>query len=164
MKKQRSPSARTTVLRAVSLVVVMAVFLGVTGCSNQMAKIDEQQATLQMMVKANSLQLEEMAARLEENQQKLNTLIESVQSNVAAVSVEVEQVAADVAIVSDAQTMLRETVISNSRQVTEKINTLGKNQEDLSAGRILKGIGGFVAAFGGGFGCREIAREAAVGE
>ena len=134
MKKQKSISVSKSVARAVFLAVVIAVFLGLTGCSNQMAKIDEQQATLQMMVKANSLQIEGMAARLEENQQQLNTLIESVQSNIAAVAVEVEQVAADVVIVSDAQTMLRETVISNNRQVTEKISTLGQSQEDLSAG------------------------------
>ena len=134
MKKQKSISVSKSVARAVFLAVVIAVFLGLTGCSNQMAKIDEQQATLQMMVKANSLQVEDIATRLEKNQQQLNSLIESVQNNVAQVAVEVDQVSNDVAAVADAQVKLQNTVLSNSRQVAEKISTLGKSQENLSAG------------------------------
>ncbi|UCE46490.1 MAG: hypothetical protein JSW47_12810 [Phycisphaerales bacterium] len=127
MKQQENVSVSKSVARAVSIVVVIAVFLGLAGCSRQMAKIDEQQTQLQMMVKANSLQIEDIAARLEKNQQEFNGLIESVQNNVA-------QVAVDVAAVADAQLKLRDTVLSNSRQLAEKIGTLGQSQEDLSAG------------------------------
>ena len=134
MKKQRSPSVGRQALRIASFLVVIGVFLGLAGCSEQMARIDEQQATLQMMVKANSLQVEDIATRLEKNQQQLNSLIESVQNNVAQVAVEVDQVSNDVAAVADAQVKLQNTVLSNSRQVAEKISTLGKSQENLSAG------------------------------
>jgi len=120
--------------RIVSAAVLIAVLLGLTGCGDQMAKINEQQATLQMMVKANSLQIEEMTARLEKNQKELNTLVESVQNNVSAVAADVSRVGRDVAAVADAQVNLQKTVQTNSKQVAERINTLGQSQQELSAG------------------------------
>ncbi len=134
MKQRKISFVGTAAARIVSLAVVIAVLIGLTGCGDQMAKINEQQATLQMMVKANALQIEEMTARLEKNQKEINTLVESVQSNVSAVAADVSEVANDVAAVADAQVNLQKTVQSNSRQVAERINTLGQSQQELSAG------------------------------
>lgn len=143
MKKQRSPSVRRPVLRAISVVFVSAVVLGLTGCNGeQMTRIDEQQTQLQMMVKANSLQIEDMTARLEKNQKQMNVLIESIQNNVAQVALDVVQVADDVAAVANAQATLRDAMLSSSRQVAEKIDAFGQNQEDMSASlnRAISGV------------------------
>jgi chromosome segregation ATPase len=102
-----------------------------------MARIDENQAHLQMMVKANSLQITDIASRLEENQQELQAVIGSLQNDVAKVS-------ADVAAVADAQMKLHETVQTGSLQVTDKITAIGQTQKALSTslGQAIAGVRG----------------------
>ena len=137
MKQKRDFSVRGPVVRTVLTVAIVAIALGLAGCGRQMAKIDENQAQLQMMIKANSLQITEIASRLEENQQDLQTVIGSVQSDVAKVS-------ADVAAVADAQMKLHETVQDGSLQVSDKIAAIGQTQKALSAslGRAISGVQG----------------------
>ena len=137
MKQKRGSSVRGPVARTVLTVAIVAIALGSAGCGRQMAKIDENQAQLQMMIKANSLQIAEIAGRLEENQQELQAVIGSVQNDVAKVS-------ADVAAVADAQMRLHETVQSGSLEVSDKIAVIGQTQEALSVslGRAISGVRG----------------------
>lgn len=127
MNQKGSSGARRPVAGVVFTVVIVAIGLGVFGCGEQMARIDEQQGQLQMMVKANSLQIEEIAGSLEKSQQQLHVAIEGVQNNVA-------KVAADLATLAETQVRLHETVQSNIQQVSGKIAAIGQDQKDLSAG------------------------------
>ena len=137
MKQKRGLSVRGTVVRTVLTAAIVAIALGLAGCGRQMAKIDENQAHLQMMVKANSLQIAEIASRLEENQQELQAVIGSVQNDVAKVS-------ADVAAMADAQMKLHETVQNGNLQVTDKITAIGQTQKALSTslGQAISGVHG----------------------
>jgi len=125
MEQGRSSYTRGSVARAVLTVVIVAIGLGVAGCGEQMARIDENQAKLQMMVKANALQVNEIADRLEKNQQELYAAIESVQNNMA-------KVAADVGTVAEAQMRLHETVSSGSTEVSDRITQIGQEQKAVS--------------------------------
>jgi len=125
MEQARSSYASRSVARAVLTVLIVAIGLGAAGCGEQMARIDENQAKLQMMVKANALQINEIADRLEKNQQELYAAIESVKNDVARVS-------ADVGAVAEAQTALNETVSSGSMEMSDRIAQIGQEQKAVS--------------------------------
>jgi len=127
MKQKRDSSLRGPVRRAVLTVAIVGISLGFAGCSKQMARIDENQVQLQMMVKANSLQITELARSLERNQQELHAVVAGVQNGVA-------KVAADVAAVADAQMKLDETIRNSSVELSGRIAAIGQDQQDLSAG------------------------------
>ncbi len=137
MKQKRDFSVRGPVVRTVLTVVIVAITLGSAGCGNQMAKIDENQAQLQMMVKANSLQITKIAGNLEKSQQEFRAMIGSIQGDVT-------QVAADVSAVADAQMKLHAAVQDSSLVVSEKIVAIGQEQKALSAdlGRAIAGVQG----------------------
>lgn len=135
MKRKRDFSPRGSVRRAVLTAAIVAIALGFAGCSKQMAKIDEHQVQLQMMVKANSMQIAKIAGSLEKNQQELRAAIGSMQGDVA-------QVAADVSAVVDAQMKLHVAVQDGSLEVSNKIAAIGQDQKDLSVGlgRAIAGV------------------------
>jgi hypothetical protein len=106
------------------------------GCgSKQMARIDENQFKLETMVEANARQIAEIATRLNQNQQELYVVIENVQNDVAKVAV-------DVAAVADAQMKLHAAVQSGSRQVTGEMASLEQSQNDMttSLGQAIAGV------------------------
>lgn len=135
MKQKKSSSVRGPVTRGVLTVAIVAVGLGIAGCGNQMAKIDEGQLRLQTMVEANAQQIADIAARLEQNQQELHAVIGNVQNDVA-------KVAFDVAAVAEAQMKLHDTMQNSNQQVTGKMASLEQNQRDMSAslGRAIAGV------------------------
>ncbi len=137
MKQKRDFSVRGPVVRTVLTVVIVAITLTLAGCGQQMAKIDENQAQLQMMVKANSIQIAEIAGSLEKSQQELRAAIGSVQGDVT-------QVAADVSAVAEAQMNLHATMQEGSLEMSDKIAAIGQEQKALSVnlGRAIAGVQG----------------------
>jgi chromosome segregation ATPase len=102
------------------------MLLGIAGCGEQMARIDQNQLKLQKMVEANARQVSALAKRLEQDRQQLHLAIEDVQNDVAKVAVEVSAV-------TDAQIKLHEAVQASSLQLTGEIAAIGQNQRDLRA-------------------------------
>jgi archaellum component FlaC len=126
MKQKRVLSVRGPVTRVLLTVAIAALSLGIAGCGEQMARIDQNQLKLQKMVEANARQVSALAKRLEQDRQQLRLAIENVQDEVAKVAVEVSAVA-------DTQIRLHEAVQANSLQLTGEIAAIGQDQRDLRA-------------------------------
>ena len=135
MEEKKGFSVRGPVTRVVLAVVIIAIGLGMAGCGRQMAKIDENQFKLQTMVESNAQQIAAIATLLEENQEELHVVIENVKNDVANVAV-------DVAAVAEAQMKLHEAVQSSSRRVTGEMAALEQNQHEMSAslGQAIAGV------------------------
>jgi len=114
-------------IRTILVLVVIAVGLSLAGCNEEMAKIENKQFDLQAMAETNARQIAALGARIEKNQQELQTGIGQVQDNVSSV-------AADTAAVSEEQARLQETLQNSDRQTTDKIALLEQNQSELKAG------------------------------
>ncbi|MHC4117993.1 MAG: hypothetical protein ACYSWO_10845 [Planctomycetota bacterium] len=126
MKQKRNFPVRGPVTRILLTVAIVAMLLGIAGCGEQMARIDQNQLKLQKMVEANARQVSALAKRLEQDRQQLHLAIEDVQNDVAKVAVEVSAV-------TDAQIKLHEAVQASSLQLTGEIAAIGQNQRDLRA-------------------------------
>jgi chromosome segregation ATPase len=108
-------------------VVVMAAGLGLAGCGEQMAKLEQSQSRLQAMVETNAEQIAAIAARIEQNQTALQAGLEDLRGNI-------QQVAAKTTAISQEQLRLREAIQDSSRQLTAKVAVVEQNQHELRAG------------------------------
>jgi archaellum component FlaC len=116
-----------TILRIVMVLVITAIGFGLTGCGEEMAKIEEQQLDLQAMVETNARQIAALEQRIEQNQQQLSAGLEEVQNDI-------RNVAVNTAAVSEEQVKLQKTMQNSNRQTTNKIALLEQSRNELQAG------------------------------
>ena len=116
-----------SVIKATLAVVIIAIGLSLAGCGEEMARMQDEQLRLQAMIENNTLQIAALGAHIEQNQNEQQAGIEEVQNDI-------RQVAANTAAVSEEQMLLRETVNKNDRQTINKIALIEQNQDELRAG------------------------------
>jgi chromosome segregation ATPase len=112
------------VIRTILIMATMAIGFSLSGCGKEMAKIEEQQLSLQAMVEANAQQIADIGARIEKNQRELKAELEDARNSIRSV-------AADTAAVSEEQVKLQKTVQTNSRQTTDKMALLEHSQGEM---------------------------------
>lgn len=127
MKMGKGFNVKGPFIRTILVMGIIAIGFGLTGCNEEMARIEDKQINLQAMVEANAQQIAALGARIEQNQQELRAELEDVQSNI-------RNVAANTAAVSKEQVKLLETVQNSNRQTTNKIALLDQNRNELQAG------------------------------
>ena len=116
-----------TILRIVMVLVITAIGIGLAGCGEEMAKVQEKQLELQAMVETNTGQIAALVKRIEQNQQQLSAGLEEVQNDI-------RNVAVNTAAVSEEQARLQKTMQNSNRQTTNKITQLEQNRNELQAG------------------------------
>jgi len=115
------------VIRATLAVVIIAIGLSLAGCGEEMARMQDEQLRLQAMIENNTLQIAALGTHIEQNQNEQQAGIEEVQNDI-------RQVAANTAALSEEQMRLQETVNKNDRQMTNKIALIEQSQDELPAG------------------------------
>ena len=124
---KKGVDVKGTIIRTMAVLVITAIGLGLAGCGEKVAKIEEQQLGLQAQIGKNARQITALSERIEQNQQQLSAGLEDVQNYI-------RNVAVNTAAVSEEQAKLQETVKNNNRQATNKIALLEQNQNALQAG------------------------------
>ena len=107
MHNRRRFNKRTLVLRIVLTLVAVAAGLSVAGCGNNMARIEENQLRLQALVEMNAHQMSKAAQRAEQNQQEMQDAIKLIRSSTG-------QLAAQIASFSSEHAKLQETMLANN--------------------------------------------------
>jgi chromosome segregation ATPase len=115
------------VARAVLAVFAAAVSLSLAGCGKQMARIEENQLKVQALVELNAQQIGDVARRIEENQQALQDAIGNVRDSA-------QKLASDLASVAGEHAKLQKMVRDNNLQMTDKIAMMEQRQQNLQAG------------------------------
>lgn len=124
MEKKRALSSKGRAVRAALVVAVTALSLTLAGCGEQMARIEENQLRLQAMLEANAEQMADLASRLEDNQGQLQAEINHVQNDARLV-------AADIAAVADAQMKLEEMIRKNNQTISGQLDLVQQNQHNV---------------------------------
>jgi len=127
MDKRKEFNRRVFVVRAVLAVLAAAVSLSLAGCGKQMARIEENQLKVQALVELNAQQIGDVARRIEENQQALQNAIGNVRDSA-------QKLASDLASVAREHTKLQKLVQDNNLQMTDKIAMMEQKQQNLQAG------------------------------
>jgi len=115
------------IIRTVLVLVITVIGFGLTGCGEEMTKLEEKQLGLQAQIGTNARQIAALSERIEQNQQQLNAGLEGVQNDI-------RNVAANTAAVSEEQVKLQKTMQNSNRQTTNKIALLEQNRNELQAG------------------------------
>src|SRR4030042_2277415 len=114
MDERKEFNKRAFVAGAVLAVLVAVVGLSLAGCGKQMARIEENQLKVQALVELNAQQIGDVARRIEENQQALENAIGNVRDSA-------QKLASDLASVAGEHTKLQKMVQDNNRQIADKI-------------------------------------------
>jgi chromosome segregation ATPase len=115
------------VARAVLAVLAAAVGLSLAGCGKQMARIEENQLKVQALVELNAQQIGDVARRIEENQQALQNAIGNVRDSA-------QKLASNLASVAREHTKLQKLVQDNNLQIADKMAAVEQKQQNLQAG------------------------------
>ncbi|MHC4740395.1 MAG: hypothetical protein ACYS8Z_00630 [Planctomycetota bacterium] len=109
----------------VQIALILATFAFITsGCGNKMARVEENQLRLQALVEMNAQQIGKVAHRIEENQQTLQEAIESVRSST-------QRLAGDIASVVGEHVELQKSVRAADAAITGKITDIEDKQGNL---------------------------------
>jgi len=127
MDERKEFNKRALVVRAVLAVLAAAVSLSLAGCGKQMARIEENQLKVQALVELNTQQIGAIAQRIEENQHTLQDAIGNVRDSA-------QKLASDLASVAGEHTKLQKMVRDNNLQMTDKIAMMEQGQQNLQAG------------------------------
>jgi chromosome segregation ATPase len=127
MEKRNGFQFNGPITRSVLAVMIVAVGLGLAGCGEETARIEQKQVQLQVMAEANMQQIKAIAAIIEENQQELKSEMDALQKDIQ--SVDVHAIA-----VGEEQVKLQETVRNNTRQLSAKLAVIEQNQGDFLGG------------------------------
>jgi predicted nucleic acid-binding Zn-ribbon protein len=127
MDERKEFNKRAFVARVVLAVLAAAVSLSLAGCGKQMARIEENQLKVQALVELNAQQIGDVARRIEENQQALQNAIGNVRDSA-------QKLASDLASVAREHTKLQKLVQDNNLQMTDKIAMMEQRQQNLQAG------------------------------
>ena len=130
-----------TVARGVLAVAAFAVCLGLAGCGEEAARIEENQIQLQVMAKSNAQQIKALASVIEQNQQELKAGFEALQKDIHSLDVHAIALGEAQTALNEKQdklmvnqAKLQEAVQTNTREVTAKLAMIEQNHDTLLAG------------------------------
>ncbi len=115
------------ILRSVLVVIIVTIGLGLTGCNEQMARIEDNQLKLEVMIEANAEQIAILAANMEQNQYDIEERVENAHNDT-------RNMAGDVAAVTDAQIKLREMVQGSNRALYNRMSMIEQAQHEMQTG------------------------------
>ena len=134
MKHTKELRAGKAVTRAILATAVIVIGLALAGCGEQMARIEDQQLRLQAMVEANTEQIAAITARIEQNQEAFQAGLEDLRSTVRQVAAQTTSVGQSTERLAAEQLKMQETTKNSSREMTAKIAALEQNRHELKAG------------------------------
>jgi septal ring factor EnvC (AmiA/AmiB activator) len=133
MKSRNRFNAKQLVARMALGVLIVTSSLVFAGCSKQFSRIEENQLKLQALVQTNAQQLAGSVAAIEENQSKVQAAIKDLQARTV-------ETAAGVAEVRQEQIQFSETLQKNNEQMASSISRLEQDQLEFAT-KMLTHIG-----------------------
>ncbi len=127
MESKRMFNVLGIIFRTALIGVMISVGLGLTGCGDQMARMEENQLKLQAMIEANAEQIAIIAANMEQNQYELENRVGKVQNGTSSV-------ASDIAAVADMQMKLEAMVQKNTQQLSGDATIVEQVRKDVQTG------------------------------
>lgn len=134
MEKRNGFHLNGLVMRDILMAVIIAVGLGLAGCGEETARIEENQIQLQAMAQTHTRQINALAAVIEQNQQELRSVIDALKEDIQGVDAHALAVGEEYMKMQQEQVKLQEVVQNNTRQVTAKLAVIERNQGDLMSG------------------------------
>lgn len=128
MDKQKEFATRIFTAKTIILLLLTALGLTVAGCgNNNMVRIEENQLKLQALVEMNAHQISKATQRVEQNQKDLQNAMKTVRQTTQQLAVEIASAAAE-------HTKLQEIVRANTAQTSDKIAGMESKQQNLQTG------------------------------
>ncbi len=119
---QRNVYGKSVLACRIVVFLAAAVGIGVGGCGNKMARIEENQLKLQGLVEMNAHQISKTAQRAEQNQQDLQAAIKLIRDST-------EELTAQIASLGSEHTNLQATMQANNAQMSDKIGGIEQKQQ-----------------------------------
>ena len=133
---QRNGYGKSVFAGRIVVLLAAAVCVLVGGCGNNMARIEENQLKLQALVEINAHQIGKAAQRAEQNQQDLQTAMKLINNST-------EELAAQIASFGSEHTKLQSITQASTAQTNDKIAGIEEKQQafrsnidDLQAGTV----------------------------
>jgi hypothetical protein len=126
MEKTRTLNAKGLGVRAGLAAAVVIITLGLCGCGNELARMQENQLVLQEILEANAEQIAAIRTCIERNQEDVLDRMERLKTSVQGAEVEI-------AALRNKQLNLEEMAQKNNGLLVNKIDKLGQNQQSLKA-------------------------------
>jgi chromosome segregation ATPase len=119
---ERNGYGKSVLACRIVVLLAVAVCVGVSGCGNKMARIEENQLKLQGLVEMNAHQISKAAQQTEQNQQDLQAAIKLIRNST-------EELTAQIASLGSEHTKLQATVQANNVQMSDKIGGIEQKQQ-----------------------------------
>ena len=119
---QRNGYGKSVLVRRMVVLLALAVCVGVGGCGNKMARIEENQLKLQTLVEINAHQIGKAARQAEQNKQDLQAAIELIRSST-------EELTAQIASLGSEHTNLQATMQADNARMSDKIGGIEQKQQ-----------------------------------
>jgi predicted nucleic acid-binding Zn-ribbon protein len=119
---ERNVYSKSVLACRIVVLLAVAVCVGVSGCGNKMARFEENQLKLQALIEMNAHQIGKATQRAEQNQQDLQAAIKLIRNST-------EELTAQIASLGSEHTKLQATVLANSAQMSDKIGGIEQKQQ-----------------------------------
>jgi len=119
---QRKRYGKSVLAVRIILLLAAAICVGAGGCGNKMARFEENQLKLQTLVEMNAHQISQAAQHAEQNQQDLQAAIKLIRDST-------EELTAQIASLGSEHTKLQETVLADNAQMSDKIGGIEQKQQ-----------------------------------
>ena len=127
MRGAKAHAIRRLLVSTVFPGALAVLVLGITGCDDRLARMEENQIRLQAMVAANARQLGDISSQVYVNNNEVQAGIQNLDRNDS-------DLAAGISSVQNKQDALHETVTAASQTLDRRMATLDENQRHLQDG------------------------------
>ena len=114
MEKKKGFKKRALVTKSFLAMAIILISLSLAGCGKQMARLEENQLKLQSLVEANARQISAVVSRIEQNQIDLQAALENVQNTT-------QKLASDITVATSEHTKLQKNVSDDNKQMTGRM-------------------------------------------
>ncbi len=127
MNRGKARHFQSNTTKTVLILALIAVGLCITGCGNdQMTRIKDNQASLQILVESNARQMADVVTCMEQSQKELQATIKNLRDTTKKLS-------SDMAFVTTAHEQLQQTVQEKNQVIAGKVASVEKSQQALHA-------------------------------
>ena len=122
MERKKGLNAKKFVMRTTLAVLTLAISLALTGCGEEMARIEQNEPELQKFMHINTQQMTHNMRRIEDNQNKLHVAMEDVQDDTTKQTTDI------IAAIVHEHMALQDILQISNQQLTNSIIGIEENQ------------------------------------
>ncbi len=124
----RQFNAKTLVVRTALAVLTVMIYVALTGCNKELARMEQNQLEMQQLIQLNTQLMTDNMNRIENHQTQLHVSIEDVQKNTR------KQTDDMIAVIGQEHAALRDMLQIQNQRLTNSIVGIERNQGTLHSG------------------------------